>query len=365
MKLVKKISLLTLVVALIVSLFFAERTTLTKAETDYEVDGGRYTIDFSNHYYAYEFSLYTEFDVQPWWMDNKLYFWSLAEQKAIFSNHTYSDVDISVDICTINKGGKFDSGLYVQGSSFSYHGSGATAWNVNVERDVNSTVGYLKLHRFNNYAWEGIKVEKSVRLPNDKVTLRVVVKSGMLYAFLDGDKKPVFNYFIGEQSGRVGFRSYYTPCYFDNLQIISPNTKIDYSFINSFLSEAEKIDRQTLTADSVKLLEQTVLSAQEAVSEKVNQYRIDELTVKIKKTLSQLTFKRELDELNYLLEKAKSFKNPNMSVYTSNSWNSLQAVIGVCETLTIEDGENEISYWINRLENRIDALTAYINGGVQ
>ena len=327
------------------------------AEPDYSVEGGRLEIDFEEKDdYGY-FDLYTEFDKKPWQMDGAMYAWSLAEQKIILRGNVYEDVEVSVDISTINECGKFDSGIYVMASSVSGRMDSITAWNVNVEHGATNSTMDLKLHRFENGKWMGIKVE-ILGLPysGDTINLRVVVKNGMLYAFLNGSKTPTFSYNVGKGSGLVGLRNFYSPNYFDNFAVTgAANTPSTFE-LDRTKAVAENALEENLATDCRNELRAAIALADKAET----QQEIDAAMKALENALDRLVTVKTYSDLVKLIETADAIENPNGEVYTYNSWNSLLMVKDICKNLTEETSEYDISYWYGRLQARIDGLVAYI-----
>lgn len=356
-----KILMILIVAAILaaatVPLFTSSATSY--AEEDYRVSGGRLTYDFDDGDMS-DFRLYTEFGSMPYPMDGSLYFWVLAEQKALLKHRLYSDVEVNVDIMTINKSGKFDSGIYVQAKNPRSGMDEIEAWCVNLERDADSETYKLKLHRFYN-AWLGDKVVVSdLKLPMNKVHLRVVVKGGWLYAFVDNRTEPTIKYEIGTEAGMVGLRNYYSPNYFDNLTVIGEGNEYDYSVLNKGIERARAIDIAELTESSGNVLQSALNAATAIIDADATQYEIDEVAVALNKALEGVEYKRAFAELGAAITEAVSIKNDNGKVYTRNSWSSLQEVIEICRGLTAEDDEDLVSYWTNRLEYRISALVPYL-----
>lgn len=348
----KHILIITMVLLLVVGVSsLVSNVPTASAQESYEVVGWRTTIEF-NPGDEERLSLYTEFDRSPWLMDGKLYFWTLAEQKAIFKERKYDDVDVSVDISTINPSGKFDSGIYVHANNVGGRLDQVDGWVVNLEKGAGQSSYYLKLHRFENGRYRGCFVEVSgLRLPLNNVNLRVVVKSGVLFAFVDHQATPVFNYTIGSQSGYVGLRNFYSPNYFDNLSIVGTGNKKDVSS-DVVIEDAKKIDSGKLTAESEKTLNNAIDAAEKAD----NQYSLEKAIAALEKAMKDALVKRTAEDLATAIEQAE--KITDGSVYTENSWNSLQSVLAICRNVNTAD-EEAVSYWTYRLELKILLLVEY------
>ncbi len=325
--------------------------------TDYAVEGGRMEIDFENENDYQKFDLYTEFDRKPWQMDGAMYAWSLAEQKMILRDKTYEDVDVSVDISTINADGKFDSGIYVYVSAAS--GTSITGWNVNVEHSASQATMDLKLHRFEG-SWKGIAVEV-LGLPyeGDTVHLRVVVKDGVLYAFYNHRTEPTLTYEIGSGSGAVGLRNFYSPNYFDNFTVTGAGNAVQTAELDAALALAQEEVKKPLAQQSLTELQQAITLAENAVTQAQTDNALLALNKALERSVSLSTF----EQLQALLAQVEEIKNPNNAVYTENSWNSFTAVKNICLKLTNEDTEYDISYWYERLERRASELIAFVAEG--
>ncbi len=358
------IKILTLIVAVVTAVATALTLAPVKSRSvmaveNYEVAGGRLVYDFENGQLT-DFDLYTEFDKLPYTMDGKLYFWVLAEQKAILKKRSYSDVEVNVDIMTINKSGKFDSGIYVQASEADSDMDAIKAWCVNLERGAGDTTYYLKLHRFDN-AYLGAKVEiGGLKLPMDKVHLRVVVKNGMLYAFVDYQETPTITYYIGTDEGKIGMRNFYSPNYFDNFTVIGEGNSYDYSELFPAIEKARGYNTDELTEESGNRLKTALDNAVAVLQTTVTQYEIDKVAKTLNDAIDNVIYKRAFSELVRVLSQAEAITNEDGKVYTKNSWSSLQKVIAICSQLTEDGDEQVISYWTNRLEYRISALIPYL-----
>lgn len=349
----RKLIIIAMILALAVgvSLSFLDTPVAAVAEESYEVDGWRTDIGFDAGDES-KFRLYTEFGRAPWLMDGKIYFWTLAEQKAIYKVRKYDDVDVSVDISTINESGKFDSGIYVHANNIWGDIDNLDGWNVNLERGADKTTYYLKLHHFEEGSYVGSVAEVSgLRLPMNTVHLRVVVKSGMLHAFVNYESTPVLSYEIGSKEGYVGLRNFYSPNYFDNLSIVGEGNEKSSAY-DAIIEEASKIDSSNLTADS----EQAISDALDAAQNADNQYSLEEAVAALEKAMKEALVKRTAEELSAAIERAEAITDGEK--YTQNTWDSLQAVLNICRSVDTTD-EELVSYWTYRLELKILLLVTY------
>lgn len=330
------------------------------AEVDYSVEGGRLTIDFEKwDDYGY-FDLYTEFDKLPWQMDGAIYAWTLAEQKMILRGKIYEDVDVSVDISTINECGKFDSGIFVMASNPGMGAGVITAWNVNVEHNASQSTMNLKLHRFENGVWKGAIVEiMGLPYSGDTVHLRVVVKDGTLYAFLNGRTTPTFTYEVGEGSGLVGLRNYYSPNYFDNFSVTGLANKVKTTELEQTMALAAEALKNPLAQLCVSELEAAIALAEAAETQSEVDLALKALNDALDRAVEPYTYA----ELSELMGRAEEFENPKGSKYTKNSWNSFLAVKEICSSLSASSSEYDISYWYGRLQARMENLVAYVGEG--
>ncbi len=302
-----------------------------------------------------DFDFYTEFDQPMYILQNRLYAPLLTESKAIYKHGTYSDVDVSVDVAALVPGGNIDGGIYVQASGVNNAANGITAWNVNVEHDVNSSVFALKLHRFENNRWLGAKKEVyNIKYTSDTVHLRVVVKTGVLYAYLDGDA-PVFTYNVGKSAGKVGLRSFYAPNYFENFSVTSPMITVEPELLQSKLAELDGFDYSPFTDESAQTLRAAVAEAKAALAAEESQADIDKAYADIVIAKSELTLKKTRADLDALTEKAQKMMSD--ANYTKSSVSSLRVVIEKCNAAT----EEKISYWYKILQHRMDSAVKYMD----
>ena len=351
----RKIIFVLTFICLINTCTFVENSANVQADS-YTVSGGKNVYTFEN-YQAQYFTTYTQFDKKPWIMDGRFYCWSLCEQKIILHSFYFTDCDVSVDVGTVNDNGKFDAGIYVLADNATPNSIDAI--NVNVQAAIGSNTYTVNIHKYTTKGYKFIAQSDPVYFSsNGTVRLRVVVKNGMVYAFTDGNKTPRLTYDSDLTYGGIGLRSYYSPNWFDNLEIIGEPFSLNKTEQQELLDQAKAIDMIALTADSAKGLSDAIAQAESATT----QYEIDDSVTALKKALDSLSFLRTFDQLTNLISQAKAIINPDGKIYTKNSWKSLQFVINRCEQITDGD-ENEISYWANRLQNRIDSLIPYKTGG--
>ncbi len=343
---------------LLLSLAVLPRTEPAQAvEADpYLVEGGRAVYDFSSPDQQENWQFFTEFDKTPWIQDGKLFAWTLAEQKMILLRNRFTDVDVSVDISTINEGGKFDAGIYVGAFGVSGQIDGINAWQVNIEHSAGNSSYYLKLHRFEN-AWKGVKLEVSgIPYTGDTIHLRVVVKEGVLYAFLNHQKEPTLTYNIGVTTGHVGLRCFYSPNVFDNFTVIGEGIPVEEGRMDSLTAQAQALLEENLAEESLQALREAVSLAESATT----QTEVDGAVKALEAAVERAVPARSFAELTALIAETQTLANPDGMVYTENSWNSLMAVKDICKGLHEASSEWDISYWYGRLKTRMDDLIPYI-----
>ncbi len=344
-------------------------TTVVAAEKiydlpqEYRVAGGHANYDLSAKADEQDFDFYTEFDKPPSVVDEKIVCRSLAEQKIIYNKAIFTEVDISVDIGTINKNGKFDAGIYVGvQSDMSGKLDDITAYNINLERGADKNAYFLKLHCFERM-YAGVKAEIGpVVLPMNTVRLRVVIKNGTLYAFVNGESTPRLTYSVGNISGYVGFRSFYSPNTFDNISIIGAANEIDRSGLNELRLKAQAmIDSGTLTADSLEKLSRAIADSETAIAQG-DAYETERACDALKAAMAAVIYKCDFEILEKFIAEAQNIIDNGVGKYTRNSFISLGKVLDKCKTLTAESDEDTLSYWAGRLRLRIDELIGYGDG---
>lgn len=339
-------------ITLAVTLF----STVAVFANEVSVSGGKTSIAFEASDIS-KFDLYTEFNHQPYIVDGKLYMWSLAEQKAIYNVDSFTDVEVEVDIGTVNKNGKFDSGILIQASSVGNDIGALTGWGVSIENGTETN--FIKLHRWENKVWKGAKYEKSGVVLNQVNHLKVVVKSGVLYAYLNNSTTEEFSYNVGEVSGKVGFRCYYAPNYFTNFSVKGTCLPVDTAQLDSLIVEANAIDKDLLTASSKNALTSALENATSVKNSSSDQTVIDNAVNTLKTALKGVSYKHTYAELTALIGEADLITNNGQ--YTANSFNAMQGVKERCKALTESASEDDISYWYNRLKLRMDTLISYGN----
>ncbi len=343
-----------LAAALVLAMPFAVTDTVT-AET-VTVIGGTDKVVFDDSA-ARDFDFFTEFNQPMYILQNRLYAPVLAESKAIYKNGTYSDVEVSVDISAIVPYGNIDGGIIVQTRGANNAANGLTGWNVNVEHNADATSFALKLHRFENNRWLGAKKEiYNIKYMSDTVHLRVVVKTGVLYAYLDAED-PIFTYNIGAASGKVGLRAYYAPMYFENFSVTSPMILVEPEQLEAKIKELVGFDYAPYTEDSAQKMKDAVEYGKVQLESETSQADIDKAYADIlaaEQALIRIKTRADLDEL---IQTAQAIIS-DVHTYTKNSISSLKVVVDKC--VAAEDAD--VSYWYQVLEHRIKSAVKYEGG---
>lgn len=361
----KRIKLLAIFAfAVVMSVSLVSFGAYADGETvDYTVTGGRVDIDFENESDLDRFDRYSEFEGgDPFVQDGALYTWALAEQKIIYKNAVFEEVRVDVDISTVLANGKIDSGIYIGASGAKNAMDGITAWQVNIEHAHAAATYWLKFHRFENDRWlrdEMVEID-TFRYTGNKIHLTVIVKSGMMYAFLNNSDTPAASKYLGvEARGMVGLRNYYAPCYFDNFTVIGQAIAVDYAEMNALKAAANS----KLSEPIVQQCKDELTAAVALADAADTQEKADAAVAAIKAALGRVMTARTLDELAALIATADAVTNADGKVYTANSFASLTAVKTICSGLTAADGDYEIAYWYDRLDEKIKNLIAYGKDG--
>ena len=326
-------------------------------EDQYHVEGGKVAFDFEDENQLDSFDAFTQFEMPPFMMDGKIYFDTLSESKFIYNEKTFTNVDVSVDINTINPHGKFDTGIYI-GTDFDHPIDHCIAYEVNLEKGADEKAFHLRIHRF-YYGWRGIQAEANgLKIPTVDLNLRVVVKGGILYAFVNHEKTPRLNFNVGSGANYVGIRNYYSPNYIDNFTVIGNGLEVQKSKLDQLISQADALDASKYTTNSYNALASVLVNAKNA-KQGSDQYEIDKYTDLLEKALANLVIKRTYEELEETLARAKTISNEDER-YTLNSFKALTMVIAICEGVD-RNNEDDVSYWCNQLDKKIEALTEYIS----
>lgn len=331
--------------------FLTFNTKPTIADS-YSVTGGREIIEF-NETTKSLFDVHTPYNISPEFNSGNLVFNSLSEHEVILKNRVFSNVEINVVLGTINKGGKFDAGVIFGVNNF------VTVGRFNgyaLSLEYSGGESYMKLHKWENTNWAGVKTEVSGVVLERENHLRVVVKDGYVYAFLNYSNTPTITYQVGSVSGNIGFRSFYAPNYFTDFSITGNSITLDKNEFNSLLSQANQIDKSTITANSRILLEEAI-QLSESNKNSGFQSDIDNCVIKLKYALSKIVKIHTYSELTDLIEQARLLTNNG--VYTVNSWNSLQQVIIQCSLLNSGSNSEDISYWYEALKEKQEFLIKY------
>lgn len=324
----------------------------------YTVEGGRVVYTFEDTSDLRAFGRYSQLGYNMYVAEGKLWSYVFGEQKVVLKDKQFEDVDVSVDIETLNARGKFGSGIYVGASNPSDAADGITAWQVAVERDAGQPSYNVRLHYFQNGSYVSYYAAAySIPVVRDVIHLRVVVKDNVIYAFTDGRREPLFSCDTsvwGGAAGMVGLRCYYSPNRFDNFSVTGELLPVDTAEMDALAEAAQAKLKENLAAESRSALEAALALAEAATT----QTETDDAAAALSQAIGRAVTAHTAAELAALIERAAALRNPEEARYTANSWASLQKVLEIAQTKTAA-GERELSYWYERLDARVRNLIAY------
>ena len=119
------------------------------------IEGGTVSFDFADPEDASRFALFTSYETLPTFVDDTMYMYLYAEQKAILSDIAFEDCLVEADFGSSVYKGHMDMGIYVQATNPGDRVDAIKAWEVNIEHDENNAYWKLKLHKF-DYSWQGV-----------------------------------------------------------------------------------------------------------------------------------------------------------------------------------------------------------------
>lgn len=332
-----------------------------------DISGGTVVYDFSDETELNDFDTYSELSNQkPHILKDSLYNWVMCEQKTVLKDYTFSDVVLETTIGTINPSGKFDCGLFFGGTSFGDKMDQAYAWNINVEHGVNSSKFSLKLHQFTNrYADAKVQVSDLAYPKDNRIKLVAAIKNGVLSAYVNDIAHPVFTTDIasGSSVGKVGFRCYYSPNYFEYLKITSPTFHLDTTGLTSLYQKAKALSPDDYSPKSYSKLKTLLDELDTLTFTSLNQIAVDKYITKLEKLIDQLIARKTYSDLQSLIDEVKNIRNDD-GKYTTNSYNSFAFCLTQAQALTESSSTEDISYWFDMLTKRKNALIIR-NGGVR
>ena len=202
---------------------YIDDCTITELVDDnkYEVGGDLVIYDFAEPTDAYEVVSPNPLGVT---IENEHLVVSAGDEHKIMfpSVNPLKEFMVSVDI-NLNAGNSTNAGIYVLAAGAQPKQDIIDALNVHIEGTASNFAP--KIFRFSSASGYGgnVKTGPSFSSNSGWVTLKVVVKDGYLYVFIDDDTVPCITFEIPDNSqGDVGLRSQMARSVFDNFTIKSP-----------------------------------------------------------------------------------------------------------------------------------------------
>ena len=349
---IKTLSVLSFALIVIVSAVCFVLPNSAYAATDYTVTGYSETFDFNSASDINLFSVTGEHGDVPYIFEGKLVLPNTGFMYGAMNSKSYSgDTEVLAKVVRLplQQYPNMNAGVTVRADS-----TGKNGWCVNMACGGGGAVTFSIGQVVNNGLTT--KVQADLLVQKDFI-LRIVIKSDVLYVFVNDGESPILSYSIGSGSGGIGFRGWYSATGFDYFTVINSAITSKPATYNALLAKAKNVDQSKLT-DSSKTALNSAISAFENAG---NQEAFDEAGKNLETVFNELVYKRTEKEMADAISRAEAIENPNGAVYTANSYNALINVLNYCKTLTPADGD-AFSLMVTRLEQCIENLVRYIGG---
>ena len=245
-------------------------------------------------------------------------------------------------------------GLYLFATNVSPEADNINAYNVQIERD--SSKSSVTLYRFTN-KYDGSLASKAVEFTGTEFTLRVLVKQSTIFAFVNGEKEPLFAYEAPKgKAGNIGIRSQFRASEVNSLKIVSSEAQLaagDSSRLNTLIETAKTYKEYDYTEATYGALK-TALENAEAAKEQT-QYKIDKAYEDLYNALMGLERMPAGDktQLNALVA---TVKGVDQSKYTAESYEVLKAALQAAEDLDEDATQGAIDAAYKALDDAYKAL---------
>ena len=317
-------------------------------------------FDFSKESDIDRFDYYTSYEALPTFHDGAMYTYLYAEQKAILRNVALEEFLLEGDFGPSIYKGHIDTGFYIMATDPGSDVDSINAWEVNIEHDENVATWKLKLHRFQNYRWQGIYAEKA-DIPfwgSEWLHLSVLVKNGVVSAYINNDySEPVISYTVGEGAGLVGVRNFKAPAKVKNISITSPMFTIDTNNLSGLVNECDALQENDYTPKSWVVLSDALLEANAVLADPINQLIVNDAFDKLQKAKDGLLLRKTYAELQTLIHECEQITDAQN--YTANSWQSFVFCLNRAKQLPESSSVEEISYNYAILLDRKNELIRY------
>lgn len=363
MESMKKIRSLVLIVAILSVITVA--TVVFSPAYIAEADG-RYSVPFEceEDGSLSAFDCYTEIPTEREYFvrDGYLFAEGKAESKFILKSfRNLSSFSMSADFYPLDEICPMNEGFYFYASRARNRADLIDGYNIQIEKSVNSSYFYLKLHYFKQ-DWKGALTEARVKIKSFPISLTVVADEGYIEAYVEGYSQAVLSYDIGDDKwspGAVGLRTM-RECgsKIGNYSLTADCIETDTSELEALLAETRTIDMSTLTDDSQKVLSDAIREAEEALASGV-QVEVDNAAASLRDAIEGRVEHYSFETLEDTIAQASAIVSGGGARYTVNTFESLKLVLSRAEELTIDSGEKIISETTSLLKNRLLNLTLY------
>lgn len=327
---------------------------------------GRYSIPFE---YGEDgsisaFDCYTEIPTEREYFvrDGYLFAEGKAESKFILKSfRDQSSFSMSADFYPLDDICPMNEGFYFYASKARDRADLIDGYNIQIEKSVNSSYIYLKLHYFKQ-GWKGALTEARVKIKSFPIRLTVVADEGYIEAYVEGYGQAVLSYDIDDDkwsAGAVGLRTM-KECgsKIGNYSLTADCIETDTSELEALLAEAETIDMSMLTDNSRNLLSDAVKAAEDVLASG-SQASVDNAAASLREAIEKRVEHYSFEMLEETIAQASAIVEGGGARYTVNTFESLKLVLSRAEGLTSDSGDEIISETTSILKNRLLNLTLY------
>lgn len=202
------------------------------------------------------------------------------------------EAEINVDISGTS-GNKINSGLYLFASNPTNEPDKIDAYNLQLEEKEDHTVT-ISLFNFSSEKGYLGKIADggAYSTINNSIHLRVIIKNGIIFAFVNNEDSPCLSYASkSKERGMIGIRSQYQSNMFSSFKV-KYSSYSNLHELEELLNKINNLDLSLYTSETVKSLKILTTEA-ETYSKYTSQTDVDNMVIRIQEAINNLKFKDE------------------------------------------------------------------------
>lgn len=342
-------------------MYFDYFDSVEEAEKDYTVNGNEVGDEFDRETDITAYGRFNSLGYKVSVENGELITPVNGETKVMAKLALSGPYVMEIKIKPYTEGGALNSGVYVLASAAQAEQDKIKGYNVQVEREANSSIYSLNIFKFDNRYDRNVASVSMVMPENEIIELHVFVTEDKVSVFVNGRKAASVSInidkdFITETFTDVGLRTNNCRSAFDGLRVISPEFEaVGKRVLSCAVREGNTVSEDECTPESYATFAEAFIVAKTVLDDATaTQAQVNAANSALRAAFAALVMHADPAQLLAFLETVKAM---DLRVYSAASVNTLKDVVRRIESVdTSKLAKSVIDGYISDLQSAVIGL---------